>query len=232
MTHICVGELTIIGSDNGLSPERRQAIIWTNAGILLIGPLGTNFSEILIEIQRFSLKKIRLKMSSVKCCSFRLGLNVLILWLQARHWTSFPGILRFQQQNTLSPVINGILQPASWFFNGPANLFTRVLPDGPRYCMGLMNNLMIPVSYGFTQCYVAGGGSFNFHFIARINSCIDFIQTIYSDCNVSTYSNHYLARMCVLLQSCVFIYVYECYLTCYFIPVIVFIMFLLYFCTT
>ena len=46
VTHICVSKLTIIGSDNGLSPGRRQAIIWTNAGILLIGPLGTNFSEI------------------------------------------------------------------------------------------------------------------------------------------------------------------------------------------
>ena len=77
MTHICVGKLTIIGSDNGLSPERRQAIIWTNAGILLIGPLGPNFSKILIEIQTFSLKKLRLKMSSAKCCSFRLGLNML-----------------------------------------------------------------------------------------------------------------------------------------------------------
>ena len=72
VTHICVGKLTIIGSDNGLSPERRQAIIWTNDGILLIGPLGTNSSENLIEIQTFSLKKIRLKMSSAKCCSFRL----------------------------------------------------------------------------------------------------------------------------------------------------------------
>ena len=50
VTHICVNELTIIGSDNGLSPCRRQAIIWTNARILLIGPLGTNLSEILIEI--------------------------------------------------------------------------------------------------------------------------------------------------------------------------------------
>ena len=80
VTHICVGKLTIIGSDNGLLPERRQAIIWTNAGILLIGPLGTNFNEILIEIQTFSLKKIRLKMSSAKCCSFRLGLNVLTHW--------------------------------------------------------------------------------------------------------------------------------------------------------
>ena len=77
MTHICVGKLTIIDSDNGLSPGRRQAFIWTNDGILLIRPLGTNFSEILIEIQTFSLKKIRLKMSSAKCCSFRLSLNVL-----------------------------------------------------------------------------------------------------------------------------------------------------------
>ena len=68
---------TIIGSDNGLLLERRQVIIWTNAGILLIAPLGTNFSEILIEIQTFSLKKIRLKMSSAKCCSLRPNLNVL-----------------------------------------------------------------------------------------------------------------------------------------------------------
>ena len=77
VTHICVGELTIIGSDNGLSPERRQAIIWTNAGILLIEPLGTNFSEILIGIQIFSFKKMRLKMSSAKWRPFCLGLNVL-----------------------------------------------------------------------------------------------------------------------------------------------------------
>ena len=77
--YICVGKLTIIASDNDLSPGRRQAIIWTNTGILLIGPLGTNFNEILIEIQTFSLMKIRLKMLSAKCCPFRLGLNVLIL---------------------------------------------------------------------------------------------------------------------------------------------------------
>ena len=44
VTHICVSKVIIIGSDNGLSPGRRQAIIWTNAGILLIGHLGINFS--------------------------------------------------------------------------------------------------------------------------------------------------------------------------------------------
>ena len=82
VTHICVGKLAIIGSNNGLSPGRRQAIIWTNAAILLIGPLGTNFSAILNELQTFSLKKILLKMSSAKCCPFRLGLNVLrTFWL-------------------------------------------------------------------------------------------------------------------------------------------------------
>ena len=37
MTHICVGKLTIISSDNGLSPGRRLAIIWNNAGMFLIG---------------------------------------------------------------------------------------------------------------------------------------------------------------------------------------------------
>ena len=47
VTHICVSKLTTVGSDNSLSPGRRQTIIWTNAGILLIQTLGINFSEIL-----------------------------------------------------------------------------------------------------------------------------------------------------------------------------------------
>ena len=77
--HICIGRLTIIGSDNGLSPGQGQAIIWTNAGILLIEPSGTNFSELLKEFQTFSLKKIHLKMLSAKYYPFRLGLSVLTL---------------------------------------------------------------------------------------------------------------------------------------------------------
>ena len=79
MMHICVSKLTIIGSDNGLSPGRRQAIIWANAGILLIEPFGTKFSEILIEIQTFSSKKMHLKMSSAKWQPICLGLRVLTL---------------------------------------------------------------------------------------------------------------------------------------------------------
>ena len=77
VTHICASKLTIIVPDNGLSPGRRQAIIWTNAGILLIGPLETNFSDIFIEIHTFSFKEMHLKMSSAKWRKFCLGLNML-----------------------------------------------------------------------------------------------------------------------------------------------------------
>ena len=74
MTHICIGNLTSVGSESGLSPGRLQAIISTNAGILLIGPLGTNFNEISVEIHTFSYDK----MSSAKWRLFRLGPNVLM----------------------------------------------------------------------------------------------------------------------------------------------------------
>ena len=74
--HICVSELTIIVSDNGLSPGRRQAIIWNHVGLFLIEPLGTNFSEISIGDQTFSFKKMHLNMSSGKCWPFCLGLTM------------------------------------------------------------------------------------------------------------------------------------------------------------
>ena len=93
VTHICVIKLTIIASDNGLPPSRHQDIIWTNAGILLIRSLGTNFSEILIKIHTFSFKKLHLKLSSAKWRPFCLGLDVLNLvnaWLswnpQMENW--------------------------------------------------------------------------------------------------------------------------------------------------
>ena len=61
---VCLSEVTIIGSDNGFPPSWHQHIIRTNAEILLIGPLGTYFSAIVIEIYTFSCKKMHLKMSS------------------------------------------------------------------------------------------------------------------------------------------------------------------------
>ena len=54
--------LTIIDSDNGLSPGRHQAIIWITAG-LLIESLRTNLSEICIKIFTFLFMKMHLKCS-------------------------------------------------------------------------------------------------------------------------------------------------------------------------
>ena len=104
VTHICISNLTTIGSINGLSPGRRQAITWTNAGISLIGPLGTNFSEILIEISTFSFKKMRLKVSSAKWQPFCLSLNVLMSPATSAPVLSYPD--RVQQIAPCLSLIN------------------------------------------------------------------------------------------------------------------------------
>ena len=70
VTHICVSKLSIIGSDNGLSPGQHQTNNWINPGTLLIWPSVINFGETLIEIHISSVKKIHLKMYSAKCRLF------------------------------------------------------------------------------------------------------------------------------------------------------------------
>ena len=74
--HICVSKLTIIGSDNGLWPRQCKVVTWINAGILLIGSLGTNFSEIFIEIYSFHSRKCIWKWRT-----FCLWLIVLNNWV-------------------------------------------------------------------------------------------------------------------------------------------------------
>ena len=119
MTHICSSKLTIIGSDNGLLPDRHQAIIWTNAGILLILSIGTNFSEILGNIHTFSFKKMHLKMSSVKWWPFFLSLNVLKVWDSP--WC----------------------RPGTWDFSSPRS---QVVPAGEsQEIWGCPNSQVVPV---------------------------------------------------------------------------------------
>ena len=110
VTHICVGNLTIIGSNNGLSPGQRL-------------PLGTNFREILIEIHSFSFKKMHLKMSSRKWRPFCLGLNVLNtfstigpLWgaSSCQRWEPVSGglishdVIKWEQFSRYWPLVRGI----------------------------------------------------------------------------------------------------------------------------
>ena len=115
VTHICASKLTIIGSDNGSAPGRRQAIIWTNAGILLIGPFGTNSSEIFIEIYIFPFKKMHLKMSSGNCRPFSLGLNVL----NVSHQTNLTNLIKILSHISHYTIQNGnmyifVLNGALW----------------------------------------------------------------------------------------------------------------------
>ena len=122
--HICVSKLSILGSDNGLSPGRRQAIIRTNAGILLIGTLGTNFSEILGEIHTFSFKKMHLKMSSGRWWPFCLSLNVLSRWVLMRSyaikchddqwWVALPIILSCHDPHHCIDQWQGCFEVRAW----------------------------------------------------------------------------------------------------------------------
>ena len=64
------GKQTSIASDNGLLPVRHQAIVWSNIGLLLKGPLGTSFS---------ACKRMNFKMTSAKWQPFSQSLNVLTL---------------------------------------------------------------------------------------------------------------------------------------------------------
>ena len=110
VTHICVSKLTIIGSDNGLSPGRRQAIIWTNAGVSLIG----HFNEISIEIHTFFIKEntfenVVWKMEAIVSqpqCANRNSVTLEHIMISEGHYQSFMSSLgttwssKFDQFNT------------------------------------------------------------------------------------------------------------------------------------
>ena len=139
--HICVSKLTIIGSDNGLSPKRHQAIIWTKAAILSIWPLATNSSENWIGIQRFSFKKMHFKMSFSKWRPFCLGLNELTTSLE--HMDQGMGRITAPHMRQ-----GNISYMGSWTLNlqivdtTTASLVTSAFP-----CHGRQNKKLWPMVY-------------------------------------------------------------------------------------
>ena len=139
--YICISKLTSIVSDNGLLSGRRQAIIWTIAGILLIGPLGTNFSEIFIKIHTFSFKKMHLKMSARKwfwffSCKhgYEFGLKISVAMGMA---------LKTQATHPLSTNFNGLHPDTIYIYNiyiciwpgTPSNGHQATCPIEPCPCV-------------------------------------------------------------------------------------------------
>ena len=113
MTHVCVSKLTITGSDNGFSLGRLLAIIWTNAGNFLMGPLGTNFTKIFIAICTYSFKKMHLEMSLGKWRPFCFGPNVVCIetnhvWL-SMIWVSSMMVVHRVLEAKMSLFIDGYL---------------------------------------------------------------------------------------------------------------------------
>ena len=121
-THICVSKLTIIASDNGLSPGRRQAIIWPSAGILLIGNLrnpgkcgvdAVKWYKIRININTF-LQIIAARKESLNCY------YSLLLWLGPwwRHQMgAFSALLALCAVNSLVPGEFPAQRPVTWSFD-------------------------------------------------------------------------------------------------------------------
>ena len=135
---------------------RHQAIIWTNAGILLTGTSGTNFSEILIEIWIFSFKKMGLKVSSAKWQPFCLGLNVLSARpsagtvlptnLVTSFLPSFPGIPIIPnhicgQHDIIEILLSTLKSVASDLFNYALRLDNELSARPPRGRHGLWTGL-------------------------------------------------------------------------------------------
>ena len=133
VTYICFGNLIIIDSDYGLFAWR-QSIISTNAGILLTGPLGTNVSEIVIEIDTFH-KEMHLKLSSSKWQPFFLGLNEHTLAVFLLVLTFFASVISWRRtKDPPAPAINeqSTKQKPIWSIMRQGNKRRRVTRLG--YC--------------------------------------------------------------------------------------------------
>ena len=156
VTHICVSKITIIGSDNGLSQGRRQAITWTNVVLLLIGPLGTNSSEILIEIDTFSFKKMHLKMSSGKWRPFFVGLSML---------TVLPGKHKKGLIDRLGPLFQYLPRGLSLICTITINClmlkYNQLIFPGQNAILQTLSEQILP---RFTDTYMLHYGEMSWHY--------------------------------------------------------------------
>ena len=198
VTHICISKLTIIGSDNGLSPHRHQAIIWTSAGILLIGPLGTNFSEILIEIYIFSFKKMHLKTSAKWlpfCPDLSVLMEVLLYCICCMLWSFGSGDTQVEWQYRWLSQRSRLRRPIS-------KICRILLMDAKMW--------MVPLIIIFAVCSICTQDA-----IFKMSSVS---PGLVQECSNSIANAMELLQSCTKpsISLCVCIYVYICSCTCIF----------------
>ena len=186
MTRICNGNQRhqwFRTSDNGLSPDWRQVIIWNNAGILLIGPIGTNFSEILFKIDTFSFKKMHLKnvlyeiaaiLSRPQCVNTETKMSSF--WWNFHHWLHRK---LSKWQLSVQPVTK--ISSKWWHFRFSERLISaaflvkchQMSTSGPhnlnQWCPGSMTPYCITTSQWVNS---SAPGQNGLHFVDNIFKCI------------------------------------------------------------
>ena len=119
--HLCISKLTIIGSDNGLSPGWYQAFIWTNTGILLIRTLGTKFNEILTHsrkcIWKWCLENGGHFVSASMCQSFAHTLQLCNIWTSKEKISKDKYISIFQGFSVYDSILVILRIGAKIFYN-------------------------------------------------------------------------------------------------------------------
>ena len=161
-----------IGSDNGLSPDRHQAIFWTNAGILFIRPLGTNISESWFKISNFSFMKMYSKTSSVKWRPFCPGGN----WLRNGRFHKDSSIL-FDANTIWHNIVNNVVRPVHVVLLGYFS--SRLITFLFRICMqqAVKGLMLIDRSFSWQICCICHVSSFDDdkHTIESVNGKEDCI---------------------------------------------------------
>ena len=165
VTHICVGNLTIIGSDNDLSPGRRQVIIWTNSGIFLIGHLSKSIHF----IQENAFKAIVCRMAAILSRPQYVNTNGIQMWSQ---WTHDVILESLVCQNVVS---------ASLWRNNDANITSLVCWDCTdqfhHHCK-IYKNMLLTSIYNFSRKKLfSKGPMYNYHWYDMISSWPDVTIT-------------------------------------------------------
>ena len=143
MTYICVSKLTNIGSDNGLSTSRRQAIIWFGVRILLIWPLETKFSEISIKIHIFSCKK----MNAFEHVVFKIFAILFrpqcVNWIHTRQFFHYSALLHCHRCACAKYITQEYISEVKWYkdYNklGTVCLILGVYSSGTISCWMLQS---------------------------------------------------------------------------------------------
>ena len=145
---------SLVQTDNGLSPSRRQAIIWTTAGLLSIGPLWTIVSEIFIKTQNFSSNQNHYIFIQENALETVWKIAAILSWPQCVEWVAVNWIwYQFCMSSTSQSVHSSNRKAVEMCRETATNLINAAAPlEGLGYS-GFVNFDIMDI-YDVTKSYV------------------------------------------------------------------------------